>query len=133
MCFSVNAVNQDVQCSVKLLKIIYLFAYAQAHSQISCVLLALQVSYDQPHNSYDQTHAPYDETHALYAPKCACNLLNLSSLLRFAGLRRNSYMEWFMVWITVTKRNAARHMTPNSGLVWYVLANKRTTCTWASS
>jgi hypothetical protein len=57
-------VKQEAVDAVKILKTIPLVAYAQAHKGIWCVLLALQLPYDEPHAPYDQTHGPYAEAHA---------------------------------------------------------------------
>lgn len=103
-------VNQEAEDTVKLLKIMPLLAYAQAHEDIWCVLITLQVPYDEPHEPYDQTHRPYAEAHASRTRLFAHKLLNRKILKVSSSFHRCSYMEWFMVWINVTKANAGGHM-----------------------
>jgi hypothetical protein len=102
-------INRDAEGTVKLLKIMPLLAYAQTHERIWCVLIVLQLPYAEPHAPYDQTHEPYAEAHAsktrIFVQKSFNHNL-LQSLRRFD---RSFYMEWFMVWINLTRANADGH------------------------
>jgi hypothetical protein len=103
-------VNRGADGAVKTLKIIPLVAYAQAHKGIWCVLIALQLPYDEPHAPYDQTHRLYAEAHASKTRILAHKALNHKLLQILASFNRSSYMEWFMVWINLTRANAGGHM-----------------------
>jgi len=115
------------------MKLKYLFDYAQAHLAICCVLKALQSAYGGPHEPYDQTHGDYAEAHASQLSVSIYKHLNRKYLSGFTGVPKSSYMEWFMVWLTLNKSQRSPAHGSNLWLVWCVLANKSTDRTWVSA
>jgi hypothetical protein len=87
-------VNRQLGSIAKLMKLRYLYYYAQAHSRICCVLITLQPLYGQAHAPYDQTHGPYAEAHIFQELGVARNYLNSHPLTTFGELLSSSYMEW---------------------------------------
>jgi len=117
MCFIVNTRQSTWWMEFKFMKTNTLLDYAQAHANICCVLMRLRFPYGEAHKSYDQTHGPYGETHGLQSLPWQFNYLNpngLPIIMRFGG---GAYMEWFMVWINLTKGNAANGVPDGSG--WF--------------
>src|ERR1017187_1422889 len=126
-------VNRQLGSIAKLMKLRYLYYYAQAHSRICCVLITLQPLYGQAHAPYDQTHGPYAEAHIFQELGVARNYLNSHPLTTFGELLSSSYMEWLMVWLNLTQSLCSRPLGTTRWLVWCVPANKNLGRTWASS
>jgi hypothetical protein len=99
------------------MKMHILFNYAQVHADICCVFKGLQSPYGEAHEPYDQTHGSYGQAHATQPLAFTRKYLNRKSLPAPSGLRPRFYMEWFMVWINLTKGNAGKHIAGSSG--WF--------------
>jgi hypothetical protein len=91
--------------------------YAQLHAHMWLILNGLRSPYDRAHEPYDQTHGAYDQTHASSAQQIICKLLK-NNILQYWGRHwPRLYMEWFMVWITLTKGNRPKHIV--AGFGWF--------------
>jgi len=91
--------------------------YDQVQNNICHVFNALESPYGEAHGAYDQTHGSYGQAHAQQRPRNAHKHLTYIALPNQHGLHPSFYMEWFMVWIIITKDSTGKH--PASTFGWF--------------